>query len=827
MNPTPLFESSNDMLKVNYTNANGMIFKTITTKNDETMDVLLANFSAQIVERVTLDSISGPPQVNYKIDYQFQGETVPTRIEVPHSDLESMAWLTKYAPKIGTIYGNNVNAKREVFGAITESSGKTSKMIDVVPHIGWAWVEGKLAYLTPQGPIYPNPNSALQAKYDRALKKDTIARTKYRKVGSPGSELRVQLPEDLQGIDFTPERSARNEELAIALNRLIALGEVGVLCLAAPVTAVLGHGDFSGFLHGPSGTFKSTIASVVASFHGRGFSERRAMGTFNSSPNALALLIGCMPDSCPVLDDFVRELSRELDRAENLIVQGIGNNTSRQRMNGSGGLQETSQMRSITLFTGEDRPERLSLLARMVYLHMRRGDVSPDDLARVTESRDKGHYNMILSEYLRWVVNRKPRIDRMWSRLQNRARRTLKDHKDAPKNAEQFSRLIDNYGSLLIGLAFFRKYLVESGIKSRSEVQRDEKYVFDHLTRVFHKQVDEMTEVTQDVVILKMLNTSLLAGDAYLTTREGEMPGADIRGNLGWKNDRDGNHRAGRTHIGYINDDASIIHLLPEKAAQLLNRVVRESNINMRFTPRSIGKVLRKYLVIEGARQSRKSRFSVAGKSIETYALPMDVVFEKHNGEDGEEDEDSDLNRIYRESLKFLQESHGIAYRCSSDELLRLEPRVSIPPAEMDGNLSYLQVCSLFSPSDLSEILVSKVHRPNRLIDQLRLYSPVSQVVNDDFDGGSGLKKRILKCYDRNAKKEKIDGDAESIVRGNPELVFGMHTIDPELDNIYVEDRVFHIDENMCMLKNSRWRKMRLHISLDKPTPPSGLSSLN
>jgi hypothetical protein len=803
---------------LNYTNENGMISKTIPTKNGDTIEVVLANFSAEIVERITLFSTSGPPQVSYKIDYQYQGENVSRRIEVPHIDLESMAWVTKYTPRIGTIYGN-VNAKHEVFSAIRESSGKTCKMIGVVPHIGWAWLDGKLAYLTPQGPIYPNLSAAQQAKYDKALKKDSVASVKYRKIEFQGSEIRVQLPEDLQGLDFARKRTARNEELAIALNRLVALGEVGVLCLAAPVTAVLGHGDFCVFLHGPSGTFKSTIASVPASFQGRGFNERRAMGTFNSSPNALAHLVGCMPDGCPVLDDFVQELSRELERAINLIVQGTGNNTGRQRSNGSGGLQATSQMRAIPIIAGEDRPERLSLLARVVYLHMRRGDVSLVDLQGVTESRDKGHYNMILSEFLQWVVNRKPNIDRMWSRLQSRARSTLVNHKGTPTNSEQFSRLINNYGSLLIGLSFFRKFLIEIGIKTRFEIQGAEKYIFNHLAAVFHKQVAEMTDVTQDVVILKLLRASLLSGDAYLTNREGEMPEADIRSNLGWKYERDGNHRAGRTHVGYISDDASTIHLLPVKAAQLLNRAARESNINMSFTPKSIGNVLRKHLLVEEARQSRKSRLSVSGKSVETYALSMDVVFEKHEGGDEDEDEDSDRNKLFHEMMKFFEVSHEIALRCPPDELMRLEPRVSIPPTTADGNIPYLQVCSLFTPPNLHEILGSKIHKTNRLVDLLSLRSPVTDVERGEAGGNLKLGDVILKCYDRNAKKVEIGTGEMSIVRDNPGLVFGFHANQSANDTIVMENRVFNINENMNSNRDSYWRNLNLQVLLDSPSP--------
>ena len=105
--------------------------------------------------------------------------------------------------------------------------------------------------------------------------------------------------------------------------------------LAAVVRAPLGDVDFSVFLTGQTGTFKSTLAGLCQQHFGAAMDPHHLPANFASTANALEILAFSAKDALLVVDDFVPVgADRALHLVAERLFRGIGNHQGRGRMNG-------------------------------------------------------------------------------------------------------------------------------------------------------------------------------------------------------------------------------------------------------------------------------------------------------------------------------------------------------------------------------------------------------------------------------------------------------------------------------------------------------------
>jgi hypothetical protein len=124
----------------------------------------------------------------------------------------------------------------------------------------------------------------------------------------PGSDFQMLLPAALQNYRVCPPAyaDARAKAVRSSLRFLsVAPDWITFPLLAAVYRAPLGGVDFSLFLTGRTGTFKTALATLCQQHFGAAMDVGHLPANFASTANALEELAFCAKDALMVVDDFV------------------------------------------------------------------------------------------------------------------------------------------------------------------------------------------------------------------------------------------------------------------------------------------------------------------------------------------------------------------------------------------------------------------------------------------------------------------------------------------------------------------------------------------
>ena len=136
--------------------------------------------------------------------------------------------------------------------------------------------------------------------------------------------------------------------------------------------------DFSLFLTGRTGTFKTAWAALCQQHYGAAMDASHLPGNFVSTGNALEELAFIAKDALLVVDDFA-PTGGVGDSALHAVVERLfraaGNHPVRGRMSGRRRLGGFRPPRALILPTGEEVPRGHSLRARLLILERNPGEV--------------------------------------------------------------------------------------------------------------------------------------------------------------------------------------------------------------------------------------------------------------------------------------------------------------------------------------------------------------------------------------------------------------------------------------------------------------------
>ena len=110
----------------------------------------------------------------------------------------------------------------------------------------------------------------------------------------------------------------------------LAPDRVTVPTLGAVWRSILGAADFSVFIYGATGRFKTALASLLQQHFGTGFAAHRLPGSWASTANFNEVLTFIAKDTLLVIDDFRpgaaerRRLEGEADRLLRAAANGAG-----------------------------------------------------------------------------------------------------------------------------------------------------------------------------------------------------------------------------------------------------------------------------------------------------------------------------------------------------------------------------------------------------------------------------------------------------------------------------------------------------------------------
>ena len=322
-------------------------------------DNKLANFSANITEDVLRDDTR-----IYRISGTLEGGTALPEVEVPAEDFAKMGWVaTAWGSRPALAAGRSV--PDHVRAAVQEASDPKSRTI--YTSTGWHTIDGKRCFLVTG-----------------------------RAIGLEGSDVEVDPPE--MGAFRLPDLPG-HEGIVEAVRHAIGVLDVApdtvtVPLVAAAWTAPLELGlDFSVFLVGRTGTFKSSIVALVQSFYGS-FDYDSLPANWNSTATFLEARLHRAKDVPFPVDNYVPpEAQREFKAMQGVALrtlQAIGDGQGRGRCDSRAVEREVKRPRALLIGTGEVLPPtNESTLGRLVVLRVDEGDISLDAIRKVRASVDR------------------------------------------------------------------------------------------------------------------------------------------------------------------------------------------------------------------------------------------------------------------------------------------------------------------------------------------------------------------------------------------------------------------------------------------------------
>ncbi len=218
--------------------------------------------------------------------------------------------------------------------------------------------------------------------------------------------------------------------------------------------------DFCIGLFGPTGTMKSVMAGLFATFYGTEFNYNNLPESFSSTANSIERRAFLTYSSLLVIDDWVPGESSKV-KADS-ILRSHGNRQGRGRMNADTTLKKTYFPRSLTILTGEDIQVEQSLRARLVILETAKGSVDKKQLTYLQRVAAKGTFCKFLGSYLQWIIINEDRIN---AEIEDR----FNDLRDAFDQNTEHGRIAPNLAHLKLGIEYFVQFCESKSLVTSTE----------------------------------------------------------------------------------------------------------------------------------------------------------------------------------------------------------------------------------------------------------------------------------------------------------------------------------------------------------------------
>lgn len=461
----------------------------------------LTNFTARIVAELIRDD-GAERSMHFEIWARLS--TRESRFLVPAQAFHSMRWATEELGARAIVepgFGKADHARAAIQKLSREIDRRT-----IFTHSGWRQIDNRWIYLHAGGAI-----------------------------GGTGSiaGVEVELPAPLQHLALPdpPEGDACREAVRASLAMLdLGPAEIMVPVLGAVRRAVLRTSDFSIFLVGPTGVFKSELAALAQCHFGASFDARHLPASWTSTANANEATAFVAKDALLVVDDFKpggsavdRERAhREADR----LLRAQGNLSGRSRLNRDATARPAKPPRCLILATGEELPRGESLRARLLAVEVGQGDI---DSARLTECQRRaaaGQYSQATAAFLKWLA---PQLDMLREKFKS----------DLPDLRARFERsghrrTLDIVLQLSWAWGLFLRFAQEIGSIDEAQCKNLSTRIEGALIGLAEAQAEH--QVAQDPAprFLELLNSAFVSGSAHLANLEGSAP-CGYEAPCGWR----------------------------------------------------------------------------------------------------------------------------------------------------------------------------------------------------------------------------------------------------------------------------------------------------
>jgi hypothetical protein len=486
-----------------------------------------------------------------------------------------------YARIIGDLIVDDGEEERREFRLEAELAGQTLVFAVSAAEFGrMGWVLKKLG---PQAIIYPgqqqHARAAIQWLSGKIQQERIFAHLGWRKPGphwvylhaggalgadGPLAGVQVQLPEALQPYQFLPSKAYERVTAVRASLRFLSLApdRISVPLLAAVYRAPFGRVDFSLFLTGQTGVFKTALAALCQQHFGAAMEASRLPTNFASTASSLQWLAFQAKDALMVVDDFAptgRSSDSHLQSVAEGLFRAAGNQHGRNRMSGDGRLSAAKPPRALVLATGEVVPPGPSIRARLVIVGVESGEVNGVRLDECQRDGHAGQFSAAMGAYLMWMAGR-------YEELQERRQIRVRELRSQGLGRTVHARLPSALAELRTGWEMFLQFACEVGaidgaarkkLEQRGSTALEELGV---LQAKYHQANDPALR------FVALLQAALRCGRAHVADRRGRAP--DQAAVWGWRRTPTGRAWVGLgTRIGWVA--RSELFLEPEASYQV------------------------------------------------------------------------------------------------------------------------------------------------------------------------------------------------------------------------------------------------------------------
>lgn len=552
MSGTPIYVTDQDCLCV----------VTFDREGNETHRPL-CNFDAWILQQTTVDD--GNESTRHLRIAGKIGNRNLKPADVPMSRFGSMNWVSENWGTIPIIYPGRSTIDH--LRCAIQSRSNAAPERTIYSHLGWREIDGRWVYLHCEGAI-----------------------------GAHGSipDVHVEPPEPLARFAL-PDPPA-GKELADAVKASLALIDLGpdhitVPLLGATYRAAIGGADYSLFLSGRTGTFKTQLAALAQQHFGRAMDGLHLPGGWKDTGNAAEGLAFHAKDALMVIDDFcpvgssadVQRYHATADR----VFRGAGNHAGRRRCRADGSVRPDKPPRCFILATGEDIPQGHSCRARLLIVEVSPGDVHSERLTSCQQLAADGIYASAMSGFVQWLA---PRLESIRSNWIEKIRRKRQEVTRQGMHARTPTTLAD----MLVCWETITTFAFDVGAIGEDEASRLAERARQALDRLAANQNQHHVDADPVELYFRLLGSALRSGRCHLVDGvSGDCP-REYPAACGWREDAVGSSAAWRplgNRIGWI--EKGEIFLDPDAAYSECQELGRSTGQTIPIAEKTLRKRMR------------------------------------------------------------------------------------------------------------------------------------------------------------------------------------------------------------------------------------------
>lgn len=490
----------------------------------------LINAAPIITHQQTVNDGSNPPVVRYTIAGRMANGLPLRELQVLASDFEGLGWMSEWGARVIKLCsrGNGWQIARAIQEISTQSNAEL-KEENVYAHIGWATIEGKRSYLTEAGRLTADG-------LDAAIRIDLAE-----------NNMHHALPAAPIGEALKRAGRASLDFLLIGPRRVTA--PLWAAMYAAPFTTAAP--DFKRldavlWVYGSSGSGKSTISHVALAHYGAYFVEGRSYQPqigWNATPFAIETAMFVSKDAPLVVDDYAPQFMAlserdKLRKTANETIRALGNRLSRAKgswSNGDGKVKARHNPRCLLISTAENPIEGQSLVNRMIYVPIEKGEVLRKEgnphLDAAQKNAAAGLLAEAMSAYICWLIGH-------WESASQQFKATLEATAREARVLlpAGFDRMPDYAGVLDASQELALRAMTELGVMSAKEAQAEAEANHAAIVEVVTRQAGRSAEQSPARMFLQTIESLLDRRLAYLAPRKGSVeyspPDRAVR--VGW-----------------------------------------------------------------------------------------------------------------------------------------------------------------------------------------------------------------------------------------------------------------------------------------------------